>query len=225
VIGKTALLIDDEEELLDAFAFAVRHAGFCVRVARNGADAFELMRQEPPDVVITDVRMPGGSGTDLFTRVQAAFPSPPPFVIATGFADLTLERAYAVGIEAVLLKPFELTELQATVRRVTTPAAERWMACPAGDDGCAVELAPGAHQVSLGRGGAFVATSRPPRAGERVRLRLPLGDDNLCGSGIVRWSRSDWLPGCGIEFVSLADPSAQAARLAGLRLQAFIPSQ
>ena len=222
---KTALLIDDEAELLDAFAFAMRLAGFRVRVALNGADAFELMREEPPHVVISDVRMPGGSGIELFARVQASFSSPPPFVIATGFADLTLERAYADGIEAVLIKPFELTELQATVRRVTTPPAERWMASAASDDGCAVELAPGAHQVTLGRGGAFVATFRPPRAGERVRLRLPLRDGDVRGTGIVRWSRVDRVPGCGVEFVSLAEPAAQAARLSALRLRAFIPSE
>jgi CheY-like chemotaxis protein len=223
VITKTALLVDDEEDLLEAFGFGLRHGGFRVLQAHNVSEAMALVVAQSPDVVVSDVRMPGGSGTELFTQIRAALVPAPPFVISTGFADLSLEDAYALGIQAVLIKPFEIFELLETARRVITPANERWAHSDRSLAGIAVELHLGPEQVALGCGGLFAAIE-PLRTGERVRLRLDLPGGEVIGTGVVRWARSQGCPGCGIEFLSLADPKTVLERLVHLQARAFIPS-
>jgi CheY-like chemotaxis protein len=65
------LLVDDEPELLEAWSFALAYVGHEVQCARSGREALNLFEQQAPDLLITDLMMPGMNGEDLSRAVRA----------------------------------------------------------------------------------------------------------------------------------------------------------
>ncbi|MFL9912132.1 response regulator [Paraburkholderia fungorum] len=64
------LLVDDEPELLEAWSFALEHVGYDVERARDGREALELITRRAPDLLITDLMMPGMNEEDLCRTVR-----------------------------------------------------------------------------------------------------------------------------------------------------------
>lgn len=65
------LLVDDEPELLDAWSFALEYVGYEVERARDGGEALQAIGRRAPDLVISDLMMPGMDGEDLCRAVRA----------------------------------------------------------------------------------------------------------------------------------------------------------
>ncbi len=63
------LIIDDESAILDTLRILLKNKGFRPEIAQGGKAGLEALKAGPPDVVLTDIRMPGVSGTDI---LQAA---------------------------------------------------------------------------------------------------------------------------------------------------------
>ncbi|WP_144107489.1 response regulator [Paraburkholderia sp. BCC1886] len=64
------LLVDDEPELLEAWSFALEYVGYSVDRARDGREALEQLSRRRPDLVITDLMMPGMNGEDLCRSIR-----------------------------------------------------------------------------------------------------------------------------------------------------------
>jgi CheY-like chemotaxis protein len=64
------LLVDDEPELLEAWSFALEYVGYVVERARDGREALQYIGHEAPDLVITDLMMPGMNGEDLCRTIR-----------------------------------------------------------------------------------------------------------------------------------------------------------
>ena len=64
------LVVDDEPHLRDAINLVLTTHGLTVRAVGSGEEALEVFAQDPPDVVILDVRLPGMSGFDVFKRFR-----------------------------------------------------------------------------------------------------------------------------------------------------------
>ena len=117
--GKTALLVEDDVATRALIARLLRRAGMEVlavesgeRVLREASDRYASF-----DVVILDVHLPGMSGLDLASLIQARRPDQA-IVLITGDADPRLARdALARGPVSFLLKPFELSQLLEAVRK------------------------------------------------------------------------------------------------------------
>lgn len=125
------LVIDDELDLLTAVSGTLRRAGYCVRTAHSAERGLTLLEQEAADVVITDIIMPRKSGIDVIATVRALYASARiiamsgggnfgptdyrPGSITTSAYLLASERH---GAHAVLAKPFEASELLASIRQV-----------------------------------------------------------------------------------------------------------
>jgi CheY-like chemotaxis protein len=111
------LLIDDSKPIVTYFAvFLEGQTGFEVRVALSGAEALELVSTFQPDVVVTDLIMPGMHGLDLITHLRSDFAPPVPKIIAlSGFPDLE-QQARARGADAFHIKPLEAADLLAVIR-------------------------------------------------------------------------------------------------------------
>ncbi len=62
---RQVLLVDDEPDILLTVGKRLEVAGFEVRVARNGDEAFAKAREEPPDIVIVDLLLPGRTGVEI----------------------------------------------------------------------------------------------------------------------------------------------------------------
>jgi two-component system, OmpR family, alkaline phosphatase synthesis response regulator PhoP len=117
-MGKKVLLCDDEIHILRSAEIRIRQAGFDVRIARDGQAAWDAILLDPPDILITDVQMPGIDGFELMRRTRANPATrdlPILMLTAKGFELSLEEMAEKWGVAAVLAKPFSPREL---VRRI-----------------------------------------------------------------------------------------------------------
>lgn len=239
--GKTLLVVDDEPDLREPLVIEFESLGCRVLQAANGKDAFEIVKKEKVDAVISDIRMPGGDGIELLRNIKELHHEFPMVMLITGFSDLSREDAYHLGAEAILSKPFDLDELDRAVSRILQPPEERW---EKPTDPKAVKNAIEAEfadfsdalkkgAIRFGRGGIFFRqTAGQPYPGHTVaiKIRFATGDIlSLEGTGIVRWVRREDTPtlpqGTGIEFDYLDGATREKVLkfVAALKLKEFIP--
>jgi DNA-binding NarL/FixJ family response regulator len=113
----SVLLVDDEQEILDALSRTLRHDGYRFFEATSGAKALSTIANEPIDLLVTDIDMPTMSGLDLVERVRGTHPHIAR-IILTGVASLSSAlRAINDGeVQRFLTKPWDKDELRAAVR-------------------------------------------------------------------------------------------------------------
>ena len=112
------LLIDDDTNLREVAGFILSEAGHEVLPAENGQAGLDRM-DEDPDLVLTDIKMPGIDGMEVLKRIRSGHgPSVPPVIVLT--AHGTVEQAVEamrLGAFTYLLKPFDRQELLLTVEQ------------------------------------------------------------------------------------------------------------
>ena len=108
--GKKGLIVDDEELIREIFLRELEDLEVSVDEAENGEIAFEKIKDGNFDFVISDVRMPGGSGKDLLKKLSEnninVF-----IVMVTGFSDLNKEEALSLGARGIFEKPFKIDDI------------------------------------------------------------------------------------------------------------------
>ena len=96
-----------------------------VGIAHNGEDACEMVQQTQPDILITDIRMPGCSGLELVKRVKE-LDSALEVIIISGYAHFEYaQQAISYGVGHYLLKPVNKGELTATLQKLQKKIGER----------------------------------------------------------------------------------------------------
>ncbi len=114
---KKILIVDDSTSEREVMAEALDTGEYQILVASNGEEALEMVRTEPVDVVITDLRMPGLDGLALLRTITANDPCTQ-VILATAYAtDEGVESAFDEGVFYYLSKPIDLPVLRATVKR------------------------------------------------------------------------------------------------------------
>ena len=112
------LVVDDDAVVREALVEALAEAGYDVRAADDGARAVALLAERAPDVVLSDVRMPGMDGLALLALLRERAPDIP-VLLMTAFDDMpTVVAAMREGATDFLVKPLDLHELRARVARV-----------------------------------------------------------------------------------------------------------
>jgi CheY-like chemotaxis protein len=102
----SVLIAEDSADLRDLCCFVLSQAGFEVREAADGEAAFQSLKQERPDVLVTDIMMPRMTGVDLVKRIRSeAGLESLPVIVMSAYADY-LAKAYLCGATRVLRKPF-----------------------------------------------------------------------------------------------------------------------
>src|ERR1700744_5153916 len=81
------LVVDDEKSICSTIEVAMKAAGHEVEVGDSGEMAITLMRKQPPDILLTDLRMDGMSGLDLLGKTREYFPKSTT-VIMTAFGTI-----------------------------------------------------------------------------------------------------------------------------------------
>src|SRR5512146_2502773 len=109
---KSILLVDDEQGFLFTASLFLRKAGYRVKVAENGAEALKLFLEacagdEPFDLLVTDIRMPGMSGSDLIHAIRLSEIPIPIFAITSYLNSELVEELKSKGCNAVIEKPFQ----------------------------------------------------------------------------------------------------------------------
>ncbi len=111
------LVVDDEANARSALAELLEDTGFMVSTAADGRSALVELEQFEPDVVLTDLKMPGMDGLALIEHGRAISPHTT-FIVMTAFATIdTAVRAIKLGAESYLTKPLELDAVHAIVGR------------------------------------------------------------------------------------------------------------
>jgi two-component system response regulator HydG len=105
------LVVDDDPEMAEMVADDLCQRGYDGRAVCDGRDALRLIRTEPIDALITDLRMPGVDGLSLL-RASAALDPMRPVILITAYGSLeTAMQAVDQGTWQYLIKPFRLDVL------------------------------------------------------------------------------------------------------------------
>jgi CheY-like chemotaxis protein len=115
----TILIVDDAADTLHMISTLLKRAGFRVLLASDGDTGLNLAFEHRPDVVITDMLMPGTSGFRVIDRLKCD-PTFQPKIVMISAQEAPLLRAYAsaLGADDFLIKPFVLQQLLDSVRRL-----------------------------------------------------------------------------------------------------------
>lgn len=119
-MAKRLLVVDDDPGLLLAVSETLRAEGYDVKTARRGAEALVIVAQSLPDLIISDIRMPGMDGYQLVRNLRSnARTRLVPIVFLTA-KDEIADRitGFRTGVDAYLTKPFEPEELAAIVAAI-----------------------------------------------------------------------------------------------------------
>jgi PAS domain S-box-containing protein len=121
--GVDVLVVEDHAETRDLVASLLGRCGAAVTVASSVEDALAAFERARPDVVVSDIAMPGGDGYELVRRLRLLAPdrggaTPVAALTASAGRD-NVERALAAGFQAHVAKPFQPTELAWVVATLT----------------------------------------------------------------------------------------------------------
>ena len=109
------LLVDDDASLLKLMAIRLEAEGFEVHTVPSAEDALLVLRNEPMDVVITDLRMDGASGLELFEQIRHFHPGLPVIIMSAQGTIPEAVSATQMGVFEFLTKPVEKAQLLATI--------------------------------------------------------------------------------------------------------------
>jgi CheY-like chemotaxis protein len=120
--GVVALVVDDDPDAREIFAASLIHAGADVQTAASARQALTILKTRVPDVVVTDMSMPGEDGLWLLNQIKRHSPEAArvPVVVVTGHRHLYGDRdMLSVGFQRYMTKPVDPWQLCGTVRDLT----------------------------------------------------------------------------------------------------------
>jgi CheY-like chemotaxis protein len=102
------LVVDDNLAMATALVDILEVKGFVVHTAASGAEALEILRVEPVDILLTDVKMPGMNGLELYQATRKAYPRLFTIFMTAYSADDLIQQGMAEGVKTVLDKPLDI---------------------------------------------------------------------------------------------------------------------
>jgi len=174
------LLVDDEGSMLLTLGANLELEGFEVVCAENARKALEILEAHPHfDLVLSDVKMPGMNGVDLYREIRRSYPDLPVLLMTAFAVEELVREAVVEGAFAVLPKPFEIPHAVAALR---TAARRPAVLIGEASEGDAAALLPLLHRAGI----------RAQRArSEREALELLQGDD----VDVCVLAPDAWVPG------------------------------
>ncbi len=124
----TILVIDDDDQLRRSFEKLLTGEGYQVISAASAEAGLQAVATRCPDLVILDIRLPGMSGLEAFERLHASEPKLPVIIMTAFGTTETAIKATRMGAFDYILKPFDIPELLATIRKALN--AGRFMRTP-----------------------------------------------------------------------------------------------
>ena len=114
---KPIWIVDDDQSIRFVLEKALAREQFAVRSFASGREVLSALDDDEPQVLVSDIRMPGGSGIDLLSKVKARLPGLP-VIVMTAYSDLdSAVSAFQGGAFEYLPKPFDLTKAVELIRR------------------------------------------------------------------------------------------------------------
>src|ERR671926_150798 len=121
------LLVDDDRELIDLLAFALRRAGLGPIAAHDAPTALRLFEERNPDLVVLDINLGASSGLDVLRELRKR--SPVAVIMLTALdSEEDKVRGLELGADDYLTKPFSHRELIARIRAQLRRSGQEWPA-------------------------------------------------------------------------------------------------
>lgn len=123
---QSILVVDDDSDVRELVCWMLEQDGYAAIPAEGGREALEHLAAHAPDLVITDVVMPGVDGFEVLLQLRLLAPKTGVLVMSGGgrlAPDLYLETARRMGAKAVLSKPFTRAEMLDAVHQVLPKCA------------------------------------------------------------------------------------------------------
>lgn len=114
------LIAEDERDIRDLITFTLTFAGYEVRAASNGEEALNMAREETPDLILMDVRMPRMTGYEACTEMkkEERLKSVPVIFLSAKGQDSEIQTGLQAGATEYLLKPFAPDQLTARIQAI-----------------------------------------------------------------------------------------------------------
>ncbi|HTL91447.1 MAG TPA: nitrogen regulation protein NR(I) [Steroidobacteraceae bacterium] len=186
-------LVDDDASIRWVLERALRNDGMAPRAFEAAEGALDALRRDTPDVLITDIRMPGASGLELLRRIRDARPALP-VIVMTAHSDLgSAVSSYEGGAFEYLPKPFDIDEAVALVRRAASGALG------AGSDTGAAPRMP----ELLGKAPAMQQVIRAIGRLSRSSVTVLITGESGTGKELVARALHEHSPRTGRPFIAL----------------------
>jgi CheY-like chemotaxis protein len=111
------LWVDDEIGLLTAHILFLEQKGYTVNTTNNGADALEMVKSQPFDIVFLDEQMPGLSGIETLEQIKEAYPGLPVVMITKSEEETIMEEAIGSKISDYLIKPVNPKQILLSLKK------------------------------------------------------------------------------------------------------------
>ena len=112
----TILVVDDEPQITALLSGYLSSRGYQVRVASEGLHALALVDQEPPDLIVLDIHMPGMNGIEVLKRLRAKNYAGGVIFLTSSQDETLLQEGLELGSVDVLGKPVDLERLELTIQ-------------------------------------------------------------------------------------------------------------
>lgn len=120
------LIAEDERDIRDLITFTLRFAGYEVIAASNGEEATVLAKQEIPDLILLDVRMPRMTGYEACAviKADARLKDIPVIFLSAKGQEAEIQAGLQAGATEYLLKPFAPDQLTTRIKAVLTKSVK-----------------------------------------------------------------------------------------------------
>jgi DNA-binding response OmpR family regulator len=116
--GLRILLVDDDPDILESMALAIKNEGADVATAADGNTAVSLFNAHEPDAVVLDMMLPKRSGFLVLEKIQEVDTPPPVVMITANQGRRHMEYARNLGVSAYMVKPVALSMLMDKISEV-----------------------------------------------------------------------------------------------------------
>ena len=126
-MGKTVLIVEDEQSIVDILSFNLTKEGYDTLEALDGPTGLQLALEQNPDLVLLDLMLPGMSGFEVCKRIREAGSTVPIVMLTAREEEDDKVKGLELGADDYITKPFKNRELlarvKANIRRVAMSAA------------------------------------------------------------------------------------------------------
>ena len=102
------LIVDDNPDMADSLADILQVKGYDVHTTHSGAQALNILHDHPIDILLTDVKMPGMNGLELYRETRKAYPKLVTIFMTAYTADELIRQGMAEGVKIILDKPVDI---------------------------------------------------------------------------------------------------------------------
>ena len=138
-MGKTILIVEDEQNIVDILSFNLEQEGYDTLEAYDGPTGLQLALEQNPDLILLDLMLPGMNGFDVCREVRRSGSSTPILMLTAREEEADKVLGLELGADDYITKPFSMRELlarvKANIRRI----------------GMTVQAAPSGERLELGR--------------------------------------------------------------------------